>query len=332
MIVIHRSDKVTMPGAPTPTPAATPVLRFENLHMIFRRRLKKSVHALRGLSLTIEAGAVVGLLGPNGSGKTTAISCALGLLLPQNGDVYLWGRRIGAGNNLAGRRYFGVMLEDTRLPPFLSVAQAINLVCRMRGFAGAAVNSEGERVVDLTHIGPQLKQRVSTLSKGQARRVGLAAALVGDPPLLFLDEPSAGLDVASRVEFEELIRTLRNGHRTMLIASHLLGDVQNTCSHAAIINQGRVVAYDSIDAIMKTSSKSAERSLVHVAAAHGETLHGLGLAFAPSKYADLVRIDTELSDAELLRRLLEAGITPRRMEPAVDLISVYLEMTKEGQA
>jgi len=306
-----------------------PVLRFENLHMLFRRRLKKSVHALRGLSLTVEAGAVVGLLGPNGSGKTTAISCALGLLMPQNGDVYLWGKRVGAGNNLAGDNFFGVLLEDTRLPPFLSVAQAIDLVCRLRGFTGARAAAETERLVDLTRIAPLLKQRVAALSKGQARRVGLAAALAGDPPLLFLDEPSAGLDVSARVEFDALIRALRDGRRTILIASHLLGDVQNTCSHAAIINQGRVVAYDAIAAILEAGGKAADRSQVHVAATHGDALRSLGLACAPSKYTDLVRIETELSDLELLRRLLDAGVAPRRMEPKVDLISVYLEMMRE---
>jgi ABC-type multidrug transport system ATPase subunit len=169
-------------------PRSTAV-RFDDLHMVFASGLHSPVQALRGFTMDVAEGAVVGLLGPNGSGKTTAIACLLRLLRPQHGAVYLWGERVGADLPDSHQKRIGVLLEDTRLPPFLSVRDALSAVCRIRGFHGRAVAAEMDRVVAQARVEPLLTRRVAVLSKGQARRVGLAVALIGDPPLLILDEP-----------------------------------------------------------------------------------------------------------------------------------------------
>src|SRR5262245_51426134 len=130
-------------GLDGPVPAA---VRLDELRMVFPGGLKPPVEALRGLTIEIQQGAVVGLLGPNGSGKTTAISCILGLLRPQAGSVSLWGERLGLDLPPAHDKRIGVLLEDTRLPPFLSVRSALGLVIRVRGLAATTARSELDRV------------------------------------------------------------------------------------------------------------------------------------------------------------------------------------------
>ncbi len=204
-----------------------PVVEFNDVHVLFRSRLGLPVWALRGFTLSVPRGAVMGLLGPNGAGKTTCISCLLSLIDPQVGTTYDWGRPASRSSMKSDERC-GALLEDTRLPPFLSVRAALRMVSSLRGVPSAP--RELSRVVELCGVGDLLGRTVATLSKGQARKVGLAAALIGDPQLLVLDEPSAGLDAEARVEFDALVRRLNDGRRTIIIASHLLGDVEATCT------------------------------------------------------------------------------------------------------
>jgi ABC-2 type transport system ATP-binding protein len=312
-------------AAPTIQPALDEVVRFEDVHMVFRARFKPPVWALRGLTLEIPAGAVMGLLGPNGTGKTTAIACMLGLLEPQLGASYVWGARVSSSRPRHGARC-GVLLEDTRLPPFLSVRSAIEVVCALRGVR--ARDKETSRVVEISGIGGLLSRTVAALSKGQARRVGLAAALVGDPPLLVLDEPSAGLDAESRVEFEKLVLGLRDGRRTMIIASHLLGDVEATCTHVAIMREGRVVLTGRAQDLLQEARRGQD-SDVHVDAAHAPALDLLGIAHETSRYPGLVLLRSTLAEEELFATLASRRIVPRRVEPRTNMLSLYLEATRQ---
>jgi ABC-type multidrug transport system ATPase subunit len=164
------------------------------------------------------------------------------------------------------------------------------------------------------------------LSKGQARMVGLAAALVADPPLLILDEPSAGLDAEARVEFEALVRGLKDGARTVIVASHLLGDVEATCTHVAVIQSGRVVlAGKSADLL--ADARRGQTSDVHVDAAHAAVLSAIGIASEPSRYPGLVLLKSALAEEELFLALAHARVVPRRVEPRVSMLSVYLDAT-----
>ena len=314
---------------PDPAPVASPAtaVRFDDLHIVFASGIRAPVHALRGLTMDVPEGAVVGLLGPNGSGKTTAISCLLRLLRPQAGAVQLWGEPIGADLPDSVHTRIGVLLEDTRLPPFLSVQDALSAVCRIRGFAGAALKAERERVVAQARVEPLLSRRVAVLSKGQARRVGLAAALVGDPPLLILDEPSAGLDVGAREEFNDLVRGLRRGNRTVLIASHLLSDVESTCTHIAIIQNGRIRVFDTAEHLLREARRKDAEKDIYVEDGQVAELQALGVRFEPSRYPSLVRLVVEEPEHELIGRLAARKIVPARIEPRVNLVSVYLEVT-----
>jgi ABC-2 type transport system ATP-binding protein len=304
-----------------------PVVRFDDLHMVFANGIKRPVEALRGFSMDVPSGAVLGLLGPNGSGKTTAISCLLGLLRPQRGAVYLKGERVGADLPPEPDKRMGVLLEDTRLPPFLSVRAALAAVCRLRRLSRQARRVEMDRVVAQARVEPLLDRQVAGLSKGQARRVGLAAALVGDPPLLILDEPSAGLDVSAREEFNELVRSLRGHSRTVMIASHLLGDVESTCTHVAIVQAGRIRLFQTAEQLMRDARERRADKDIHVEGTLAPELERLGVRHEPSRYPGLVRLLVDESEHVLIGRLAAERIVPARIEPRVNLISVYLEVT-----
>lgn len=310
------------------TTDSAPILRFDDVHLVFSGGLRAPVWALRGLTLDVPAGSVMGLLGPNGAGKTTTISCLLGLLEPTAGSVRLWGQNVSPATPRHGSRC-GVLLEDTRLPPFLSVHAALRATCALRGVE--KVSSEIERVVALAGVGELLSRRVAVLSKGQARRVGLAAALIADPPLLVLDEPSAGLDAEARIEFEALIRTLRDERRTMLIASHLLGDVEATCSHIAVIVGGRVVLAGRAHDLLE-EARRGQTSDVHVDAACAAQLDAGAIGYETSRYPGLVLVRCDLPDEELFAKLVSLRVVPRRVEPRASVISLYLDATRKERA
>jgi ABC-2 type transport system ATP-binding protein len=156
----------------------------------------------------------------------------------------------------------------------------------------------------------------------------LAAALVGYPPLLVLDEPSAGLDVEARVDFDRLLRRLCDGRRTVMLASHLLGDVETTRTHLAIMLAGRVIVAGGTGALLE-DSRGQTGTEVHVDATHAGALAALGLAHEPSRYPGLLLVRSDLSDLDLLRALVGAGVAPRRMEPRAGLVALYLAVTGE---
>jgi ABC-2 type transport system ATP-binding protein len=302
------------------------VVQFEDVHMVFHARFGRPVHALRGFSLDVERGSVLGLLGPNGAGKTTFISCLLGLLSPQVGTIRALGKPMLRGASLAS---CGVLLEDTRLPPFVPVRDALDTACALRGIAKKERARVLASVVEQTGTGDLLARSVRALSKGQARRVGLAAALLGDPPLLILDEPSAGLDVEARIEFERLVRGLSDGRRTLIIASHLLGDVEATCTHLAIVTQGRVILRGRADELLG-EARRGQKAEVHVDAGAAAALDALGVRHQPSPYPGLLLLESDLPEEELFAALARERIVPRRVEPKVSVLSLYLQATKDA--
>jgi len=312
--------------------AADLMVEVHNLHMVFARGLREPVHALRGVNLSVERGSVMGLLGPNGCGKTTTLSCLLGLLNPQSGAIEIDGDPVGDIGLDPSQRRYGTVLEDTRLPPFLTVRESLELVCTMCRLKGIDWKYEFDRVSQECAITGLFDRQINELSKGQARRVGLAAALIGDPPLLVLDEPSSGLDVAARVEFDEILRKLHNGKRTVIIASHFLGDVQNTCTHVAVMRDGRMMVAGSTETLLdltEADENGRHRSNIFVEERFLPILAREGIACTTCHYAGLVQILTERPDEISIPLLVAAGVVPRRVEPRVNLISVYMQLIHE---
>ena len=211
------------------------------------RDLKKSfgdVHAVAGLTLSAAAGECFGLLGPNGAGKTTTIEICEGLLEPDGGDVEVLGMRWSAHEQDLRQR-LGIALQETQLSEKLTVAETVAL---FRSFYRNA--RPAAEVIRLVQLEEKATARVGTLSGGQKQRLALACALVGDPQLLFLDEPTTGLDPQSRRQLWELIERFQSEGRTVLITTHYMDEAEQLCDRVAIVDHGKVIALDTPAALI----------------------------------------------------------------------------------
>jgi ABC-2 type transport system ATP-binding protein len=203
------------------------------------RKVYGSTIALEALDIRVEPGEVFGFLGPNGAGKTTAVKLLLGLTRPTSGEGTVLGRPLG---DLESRRAIGYLPELFRYQAWLTAREVLDLHARLAGLAPAGRRAEIDRVLTVVGLSGRDRDRVGGFSKGMQQRLGLAAALMGDPPLVILDEPTSALDPVGRDDVRSIIREARQRGSAVLLNSHLLGEVERLCDRVAIVNRGRVVA------------------------------------------------------------------------------------------
>jgi len=201
------------------------------------------IQAVDGISFGIEPGEVVGLLGPNGAGKTTTMRMCAGYLAPTSGSVEVHGFNL-ATHSLEARRTLGYLPEGAPLWGEMTPRAFLDFIADIRELKGARRAGRIEEVAGMLQLHPVFDQRIETLSKGFRRRVGLAQAILHDPPVLLLDEPTDGLDPNQKHEVRELIRGM-SSDKIVVISTHILEEVEAVCSRAIIIAAGRIVADDS---------------------------------------------------------------------------------------
>jgi ABC-2 type transport system ATP-binding protein len=200
------------------------------------RKTYQDVVAVDGLDLEIHAGECFGLLGPNGAGKTTTIEICEGLNTPDAGDVVVLGRRWGSDDR-ALRELLGISLQETQFSEKLTVAETVRL---FRSFySGGPAPAD---VIGMVQLQEKANSRVGQLSGGQKQRLALACALVGDPELLFLDEPTTGLDPQSRRQLWDLIEAFKSDGRSILLTTHYMEEAERLCERVAIVDHGRIIA------------------------------------------------------------------------------------------
>jgi ABC-2 type transport system ATP-binding protein len=216
----------------------TPAIRCRNLRKQYKTR-SATVDAVNGLDLEIARGETFGLLGPNGAGKTTTVEILEGLLEPTSGEVEVLGRRWGRDDDDLRPR-IGISLQETRFAEKLSVVETLTL---FRSFYRSG--KEPAEVIDAVALGEKARSWVGKLSGGQHQRLAVACALVGDPELLFLDEPTTGLDPQSRRQLWDIIRGLRAQGRTVLLTTHYMDEAERLCDRVAVVDHGRVIALGS---------------------------------------------------------------------------------------
>ena len=211
-------------------------VRTEGLTKVYKdfwRR--KSVSALTNLNLNIERGEIFGLLGPNGSGKTTTVKLLIGLLFPTSGKSWLLGC---PSVDLKVKSKIGFLPEESYLYKFLNAEEILDFYGKLFGIPKTERRLRIDKLIDDVGLHPYRKRPLSQYSKGMLRRIGLAQAIINEPELVILDEPTSGLDPIASREIKDIILDFKRQGKTVILCSHLLADVQNICDRIAILNKG----------------------------------------------------------------------------------------------
>ncbi len=230
-------------------PTTEPAIAITGLAKEYRSvRRRDRVQALQGLDLTVGRGEVVALLGPNGSGKSTTIKLLLGLIRPTAGQAVVLGKPAG---HRATLRRVGYLPEETRLFPFLTAEETLRFFGSVAGLSRRERAEAARVLLEDLDLAAVARRRTVGFSKGMTRRLGLGAALMGDPDLLILDEPTSGLDPLASAEVKRRIERLKAAGRTVLLSSHLLADVEDLCDRVAILGRGELMHSGPADELLE---------------------------------------------------------------------------------
>jgi len=283
--------------------SSTPV-QIDHLTKIFPVPLRRErVVAVQDLSLRVDHGEVYGLLGPNGSGKSTTLKILLGLVTATRGTTRVFGED---SSSVRSRRDVGFLPENPYFYKFLTGAETVRFFGKLSGMGGAALEKRVEELLDLVGLTEAADRRVGSYSKGMLQRVGLAQALVQDPGLLVLDEPTAGVDPVGSREIRDLILSLKARGKTILLCSHLLSQVQEICDRVGILARGQLVREGRVEDLLAVRDRTEfvlEHGSPDKVAALREAAEKLGLKVVSSG-----RAQTTLEN--LFLEAIEPGASP----------------------
>jgi len=293
------------------------ILSIQNLSKNFGK-----IKAVDDLSFTVEKGTVYGILGPNGSGKTTTLSIITGVLHPASGSYRWFGNKPGKWE----RKRMGSLIEIPNFYPYLTLFQNLQIVARIKNVQEEDIN----RVLGITDLLRRKYSRFDTLSLGMKQRLSFASVLLGDPEVLVLDEPANGLDPEGIAEVRNIIISERDKGKTIIIASHILDEVEKVCTHVGILKMGKLIASGRVDKLLVmdrivTMSAPDNTKLK-------EILEKSGLVVSIKEDVDsiIATIVSETEPGEINKYLIEKGITLTRLEvnkPTLE--SQFLELVRE---
>jgi ABC-type multidrug transport system ATPase subunit len=286
------------------------------------KRYSERIVAVDRLAMRVRRGEVYGFLGPNGAGKTTTLRMLLGLVRPSSGSALLLGAEPGSPEALART---GALIETPTFYPFLSGRDNLRVLARHAGVPEERV-SRALAEVELTARGGD---RFQTYSLGMKQRLGIAAALIKDPDLLILDEPTNGMDPAGMAEMRTFIRNLGRGERTVLLSSHLMAEVEQTCDRVGVISRGRLVGEGTVDELRGREGLWVRAEPLEEAERVVRAVRGID---------EVARVDGGLRVAAdpavaptIARALVEAGVALGELRPErASLEKVFLELTEEA--
>ncbi len=244
------------PASPAVTPDVKPpinrnetVVETRSLSKVYRDFWgRQKVRALKSLDLRVQRGEIFGLLGPNGSGKTTTIKLLLGLLFPTSGQALIFGEN---ATEVAKNERIGYLPEESYLYKFLNAEETLDFYGRLFDIPAHVRRQRTQELIERVGLGWARKRQLREYSKGMTRRIGVAQALINEPELILLDEPTSGLDPIGTREMKDLILKLRDEGKTIILCSHQLADVQDVCDRLAILHQGELKELGRVDALLK---------------------------------------------------------------------------------
>jgi ABC-2 type transport system ATP-binding protein len=290
------------------SPPADLAIRTRGLRKVFGSKV-----AVRSLTLNVFRGEVFGFLGPNGAGKSTSVKMLLGLVFPTSGEAEILDCPAG---DVKTRRKVGFLPEHFRFYDWLTATELLKLHGRLYGMSHGTLRERVPALLDMVGLTPNREKQLRDFSKGMLQRIGLAQALLNEPDLIFLDEPTSGLDPVGRRLVRDIIRTQRDRGATVLLNSHLLGEVEITCDRVAFIKDGEVVETRRLREIEEQTTVS-----IRAVNVTPEIMNGLS-RWTPSLRSEGERLTLSLSSSALLpevvRYLVAKGadvyeVTPQRV-------------------
>ena len=281
--------------------------------------------AVDGLSMEVPRGRIFGLLGPNGSGKTTTMGMLLGLVKPTSGSFTLFGSN---SPHVESLRRLGAIVETPAFYPYLSGRDNL---AYFQGIGGRSDATELDDLLEKVGLSDRADSRFRTYSLGMKQRLGLAYALLGDPELLFLDEPTNGMDPAGMAEVRDLIRSLGTGGRTVLLSSHLLHEVEQVCDSVAILSKGRLITQGDVEDLVRPGGDERVRLRTTDNARAVEVLEGLDWVTSVDDDGDSLLVATASERSpEISTALGQAEIYVTEMAAEeTSLEQYFLDVTEE---
>lgn len=286
------------------------------------------------ISFQIPKGGIYGLLGPNGAGKTTLFSIIAGFLRPTSGAVEVLGVDTRQISELRGR--MTILPQDAQFEKNLPVVEQIVFYGQLNGRNRAEAEKDAADALALVGLQEAAKSTANTLSHGMHKRVGIAQAFLGDPEVILLDEPTAGLDPSSAQTIRDLIQKLHREGVTLVVSSHNLAEIQAMCSHVAILDHGKLVTWSSVKDLTQSDTvqrMTFARPLTATEIANVKAVAGVLDVVADGETSYRVHIDVkgqplEALQGQIVAKLVETGAIPRKIEDGVALERKYLEITK----
>lgn len=289
------------------------------------KRYGSRIVAVDDLNLAVRRGEVYGFLGPNGAGKTTTLRMLLGLIEATSGTATVLGKKPGAPSGL---RQVGALVESPAFYPHLSGRDNLIGMARLSGVEN--LRDRVEEALKQVELSERADDKFKKYSLGMKQRLGVAAALLKDPELLILDEPTNGLDPKGMAEMRDLIRSLGQGERTVLLSSHLMGEVEQICDRAGVIRQGKLVAEGTVAELRGEGGLLVKAEPVEKAAEIARDVSGVEEVRVED---GVLRIATEPERApEIARELVSAGVDLSELRPAQrSLEEAFFELTGEEE-
>jgi ABC-2 type transport system ATP-binding protein len=303
-----------------------------------------STAAIEDITFSVEPGEILGFLGPNGAGKTTTMRILSGYLPATAGVAKIAGYDVH-DQSMAVRQRIGYLPETPPLYPEMTVEGYLHFVARLKGVSGGDRRARVDTALEKTNLSDRRKSLIRKLSKGYRQRVGIAQAIVHDPPVIILDEPTVGLDPRQIIEVRNLIKNLAGSH-TVILSTHILPEVSMTCSRVAIINKGRVVATNTPDRLMAQLASGAgyelevegdvahlQQRLTSIAGVRAVDAIAADLPEGRCKVRVVGNAETQLPGSDIASAVVSAGMglyEMRRVQASLE--DVFLELTTEEAA
>lgn len=227
------------------------VVSISNLNKVYKTFFsRQKVHAVKDVSFEIQEGEIFGLLGPNGSGKTTTIKLLLGLIFPTSGEIKLMNEPVGSQKT---HHRIGYLPEESYLYRFLNADEILHFYGKLFGMTKEKRLKKNDELIEMVGLSKSRKRQLKSYSKGMMRRIGIAQALINDPDFIILDEPTSGLDPIGTREVKDLIIKLKQEGKTVLLCSHLLADVEDVCDRIAIMYEGKMECLGKVSDLLTVS-------------------------------------------------------------------------------